>query len=739
MAHLENAENAGAESVGRGVRANKMAKNPTHDKPEETPVTQTPGPTPDSSPSPSLGTPRPNLRSLKGKVSVAEILSESEQEAGRYGWEGTFSRYLEMVIADPALARLSHSLVNDSIRNVGVGDDLNGEPVYGLFENKIFGLESALQSIVGYFGASAQRLEVRKRILLLLGPPASGKSSIIDIIKRGLEEYTKTDAGAVYTIQACPMQEDPLHLVPPSLRQRLADDHGLHIEGDLCFHCRFLLERDYRGDPADVPITRVVFSEPQARGIGYYIANNPNPPDPSVLVGSYNQAKLDGDRQEVAARAFRLDGELNVANRGLMEFVEIFKADRSLLSTLLSLAQEQLIKMEKFGSVYGDEVIVGHSNEGDFNTFAQDDSSEALKDRIIAIKIPYNLRVSEEVKILNKMLGQSTVHNVDIAPLTMRVVSTFAILSRLEAPAKQGMSLLDKVKLYDGEQVGSYRRQDVVEMQRHHPNEGMGGISPRYVMNRIGVVASSPAGVVTPLAAIDSLWLGLKENISLDQKDILTYVGFISETVKEYSNLAVKELQMAFEDSFHESANMLFQTYVDNIADYYAATSKSGKISARSPNERDMQELERAIGLSAGDKGPFRRELHELITGWKAKGKKFDYRSEPRLRTAVEQRLMPTPRVIERALTEPRFARQKVEWQRRYSAIVNRLVESFGYSRPTALDLVEYGLHVIKNKAVIKTPRNEGIEWQWPVYPQARPEPAAPEPETDEEGSDQGK
>ena len=140
-----------------------------------------------------------------------------------------------------------------------------------------------------------------------------------------------------------------------------------------------------------------------------------------------------------------------------------------------------------------------------------------------------------------------------------------------------------------------------------------------------------------------------------------------------------------------------------------------------------MQELERVIGLSARDKVPFRRELHELITGWKTKGKVFDYRSEPRLRTAVEQRLLPSPRVIERALTEPRFARQKVEWQRRYKAIVNRLVESFGYSRPTALDLVEYGLHVIKNRPVMKTPRNEGVEWLWPVYPQDRPEPWAAE------------
>ena len=434
----------------------------------------------------------------ESRVSGHEILAGIKKESKEFQWEGTFEQYLEMVIADSSIVKLSHALVNESIKAPGVHRDLNGEPLYRLFDEKMFGLESALEKVARYFEAAAQRLEVRKRILLLLGPPASGKSSIIDIIKRGLEDYTKTKSGSVYTIQGCPMQEDPLHLVTGSSRTPMHEDYGIYIEGELCFHCRFLLEHDYQGNPAEIPISRVTFSESRAKGIGYYLANNPNPADPSVLVGSHNESKLDGDRQEVAARAFRLDGELNVANRGMMEFVEIFKADRTLLTTLLSLAQEQLIKMEKFGSVYADEVIVAHSNEGDFNTFATDPSSEALKDRIIAIKIPYNLRVSEEVKILQKMIGQSTVHDVHIAPLTLPVVSIFAILSRLESPTAQGMSLLDKVKLYDGGQVANFTHKDVLDMQRHHPNEGMGGISPRYILNRIGSVASAEARIVTP-------------------------------------------------------------------------------------------------------------------------------------------------------------------------------------------------------------------------------------------------
>jgi len=658
------------------------------------------------------------LDNTRNRVSGHEILAGITKGSEEFQWNGTFEQYLDMVISNSSIVKLSHALVNEAIKTPGFYKDLKGEPLYRLFDEKIFGLESTLEKVVRYFEAAAQRLEVRKRILLLLGPPASGKSSIIDIIKRGLEDYTKTDSGAVYTIQGCPMQEDPLHLVTGIARHQMSDDYGIYIEGELCFHCRFLLEHDYQGNPAEIPVTRVTFSESRAKGIGYYLANNPNPSDPSVLVGSHNELKLDGDRQEVAARAFRLDGELNVANRGMMEFVEIFKADRTLLTTLLSLAQEQLIKMEKFGSVYADEVIVAHSNEGDFNTFAMDPSSEALKDRIIAIKVPYNLRVSEEVKILKKMIGQSTVHDVHIAPLTLSVVSIFAILSRLESPTAQGMSLLDKVKLYDGVQVTSFTHKDVVDMQRHHPNEGMGGISPRYILNRIGSVASTQAPLVTPLAALDSMWNGLKENISLDTSDILTYVDFITETVKEYNRLAIRELQLAFEETFHANANSLFENYLNNIEAYFSKDDGNGRSHKVFSNERDMQELERAVPITARYKDSFRNEINNIVSRWKQNNVDYDYRSEPRLNAAIEKRLLSAPRTIERALNKPRFARQRIEWKSRYDGILNRLVVNFGYTNETGEDLIQYALHAIKNRAVVRTPRNESVEWLWPLYPQ---------------------
>ena len=657
---------------------------------------------------------------MTSKLSIEAILADSDREAGRFAWEGTFAEYLRMVIQKPSLSRLAHSLVHEAILAQGVEVSPDGEPVYGLFDGKIFGLERSLDRIVQYFAASAQRLEVRKRILLLLGPPAVGKSSIVSLLKQALEQHTRTDAGAIYAIRGCPMQEEPLHLIPTRLRSSLLEQYGVYVEGDLCPHCRYELRSNYNGKVSEMPIERVAFSEQEAIGIGYYIATNPNPIDASLLVGSVDNSKLDGNRTEVAGKAFRLDGELNIANRGLMEFVEMFKADRHMLTTLLGLAQEQLIKTQKFGSVYADEAIIGHSNEGDFDTFASEVQSEALRDRMIAVQIPYNLRVAEEVKIYQKMMHGSTLQDVHIAPKTLPTASVFAVLSRLEPPSKQGMSLIDKLRLYDGQMVGSYTKEDLRDIQRHHPDEGMRGISPRYVMNRLGAVASRPdVTCVSPLATLDSMWQGLRENVSLDQGDLAKFVGLVADAVKEYSTFAIRDIQRAFEDSFEQSATVLLDGYLENVTAFC-----TGEGVDRS-NEAEMREIERPVGVTERSKAEFRQEIFHFVSAWKKRGGTFDYTSEPRLRAAIEARLFPTTRVVERGLTQPRFSRQRVEWARRRSAISNRLIDSYGYCSVCAEDLLNYAGHVLNNKPVVKTPRNEGVDWLWLLNPVAPPSPSA--------------
>ena len=655
---------------------------------------------------------------MSSKDIVETVLAESEREIGRFEWEGTFADYLSMVVDNPSISRLSHSLVYEAILCEGVETLPDGEQTYGLFEGEIFGLEKNLARLVQYYAAASQRLEVRRRILLLLGPPAGGKSSIVDLLKRALERYTRTDEGAVYAIAGCPMQEEPLHLIPPALREEMLEKHGVYVEGDLCPRCRYMLRSDHKGKIADVPVRRVVYSEKEAVGIGYYIATNPNPMDSSLLVGSIDESKLGGDRQEEAGKAFRLDGELNIANRGLMEFVEMFKADRHMLTTLLGLAQEQLIKLQKFGAVYADEALIGHSNEGDFDTFAAEPHAEALKDRIIAVQIPYNLRVAEEVKVYRKMMGSSTMQKVHMAPLTLKVASIFAVLSRLDAPERQGLSLIDKLRLYNGEMVGRFTKQDLNEIQRHHPNEGMKGISPRYVMNRVDAVASrEDRTCMLPLATLDSLWQGLGENISLEESDVSTYVSLVTEAVKEYTALAIKEIQRAYEEAFDETASLLLEGYLEGVAAYV-----SGNPGDRSV-ERDMREIERPIGVVERNKAEFRRETHEIVTAWKERGWKFLYTSEPRIRAAVESRLFKSRRDLDKGLTQPRFARQRAEWTQRRSSILNRQTEQYGYCSVCAEDLLNYVSAALKNKSMLKTPRSEGVEWLWDLNP-STPEPA---------------
>ncbi len=655
---------------------------------------------------------------MTDELTIKAIISEAEREATRYSWEGTFADYIRMVADDLSRSRLSHAYIHDAIAARGSDVTPDGDRVYGLFQGEIFGLEEPLDRIVQYFAASAQRFEVRKRILLLLGPPASGKSTVTDLIKRAMEAHSRSEDGVVYAIKGCPMQEEPLHLVPERLRPLLYDQYGIHVEGDLCPRCRYMVRTEYQGRYAEVPVERVTFSEQEAIGIGYFMANNPNPSD-SLLVGSVNTDQLEGDRLEVAGKAFRLDGEFNVANRGLVEFVEMFKADSHLLTTLLSLAQEQIIKMEKFGSVYADEVIVGHSNQGDFDEFASDKSSEALKDRIIAVQIPYNLKVTEEVKIYQKMLKTSRMGNVHIAPLTLQAASAFSVLARLDPPDRQGMSLLDKLKLYDGHMVPHYSRQDLREMHRHHPMEGMSGISPRYVMNRIGAAVSEPnVRCITPFGALGSLWEGLDENVSYEA-DAATRIALVTDTVKVYDDLAVRDVQIASEEAFEAKAKDLLASYLANLNSYIADISGSDYRPTRADaeRERDMRELERVHGITDRNKEAFRREIYECVAAWQSRDKRFMYDSEPRLKEAIEKRLLIPRNDLNKSLTRPRFSRQRVDWTQRWSSVTSRLIESYGYCKICANDGIQYVNHVLKGRPSIKTPRNEGVEWLWDRFP----------------------
>ena len=652
-------------------------------------------------------------------LNIDQLLETSKEEFGRYDWDGTFTEYLEMVREDPSVSRLSHRLIYDAILNQGVEESPFGDPIYTLFKDKIYGQDEGLRRIIEYFGSASRRLEIRKRILLLLGPPASGKSSVVALIKDALERYTRTEVGTVYAIKGCPMQEEPLHLIPDQLRPDLLKESGIHVEGHLCPRCRYELATKYKGDIAKMPVARVVFSEQAAVGIGYYVAQSASADDASLLVGSIDEDELRGERLEVAGKAFRLDGEFNVANRGLIEFVEIFKADQHLLTTLLGLAQEQLVKMERFGSVYADEAIIAHSNEGDYTKFMADQFSEALRDRIIAVQVPYNLQVKDEVQIYTKMIEESGLEGVHLPPLTLTTMSVFAILSRLTPPPKgRAIKLLDILRLYDDQVLPRFSPNDVAVLKRRDPNEGMSGISPRYVMNRLSRVANTPhLRCISPLRAIDSLWRGLSENIALDESDHKKWMRFVEDTIDEYGKRAVREVQRAFEERFEHTADQLLNDYLTEVETYLSGEA-AAVMSRRSKEPDMMREIEKHAGVKERERDRFREEIHLFFSILKGRDVKYDYSTEPRMKAAIESRLFPSQRHMERTLSRPRFARQQVEWARKRGAIFNRMMQDYGYCDICANDTIDYAGHILRGGRVLRQLKNNEIEWTWTLEPE---------------------
>jgi serine protein kinase len=618
-------------------------------------------------------------------------LEEYRAQEQALAWEGTFADYFEIVKQQPQVAQLSHARVFNMIMSEGVEVGKRGETRYNFFNQEIFGLDRPLQQIVEYFNSAAQRLEVRKRILLLMGPVGGGKSTIVSMLKHGMEQYSRTERGAVYAIATCPMHEEPLHLIPPSLRADFEREYGIYIEGDLCPRCRFDLEHSWEGHIERVPVRRVAMSEKQRIGIGTFTPSDPKSQDVSELVGSIDLSTIGEVGSESDPRAYRFDGELNIANRGIMEFIEILKSDERFLYVLLTLSQEQNIKTGRFSMIYADEVIVSHTNESEYTTFAANKKSEALQDRVILVRVPYNLRVSDEVRIYEKLLKQSSLQNVHIAPHTLRVASTFAVLSRLEPSKKAGMSLMKKLRLYDGEDVEDFKIKDVKELQEESVREGMDGISPRYIINRLSsALVREGITCINPIDALRALRDGLEQHTSITREQRDHYLNLIAEARKEYDELAKKEVQRAFVYSYEEAARTLLNNYLDNVEAYCNKQKLRDPITEEEiePDESLMRAIEEQIGVSENAKKAFREEILIRISSLARRGQSFDYTSHERLKEAIEKKLFADLRDVVKITTSARTP--DPEQLRKINEVVDRLVRDHGYCTVCANALLTY-------------------------------------------------
>ncbi|WP_079709052.1 PrkA family serine protein kinase [Paraliobacillus ryukyuensis] len=606
-------------------------------------------------------------------------------------WEGTLADYLELLKERPYLAQSAHSRIYQMIQYHGI-EESEELKKYNFFQDQIFGLEEALERLVEeYFHPAAKRLDVRKRILLLMGPVSGGKSTIVTLLKRGLETYTYTDEGAVYAIQGCPMHEDPLHLIPHEFREEFEDKYGIRIEGHLSPLNTMRLEKEYGGKIEDVMIERIFFSEDKRTGIGTFSPSDPKSQDIADLTGSIDFSTLAEYGSESDPRAYRFDGELNKANRGLMEFQEMLKSDEKFLWHLLSLAQEGNFKAGRFALISADELIVAHTNESEYRSFIANKKNEALHSRMIVMPIPYNLKLSAEEKIYQKMIDESDISDVHIAPHTLHIAAIFTILTRLKESEQGNISLLKKLYLYDGQTVEGFSDADLPALKREFSNEGMDGIDPRYVINRISsTIIKKEMTAINALDVLRSLKDGLDAHpsISKDQKE--KYLNFISIARKQYDELAKKEVQKAFVYSYEESAKTLMDNYLDNVEAFCHQTKLQDPLTGEDmqPDEKLMRSIEEQIGISENAKKAFREEILIRISAYARKGKKFDYQSHERLREAIQKKLFADLKDVVKITTSSKTPDE--QQLKKMNEVVATLIDEYGYNSTSANELLRY-------------------------------------------------
>jgi len=625
----------------------------------------------------------------------------------------TFHEYVNRVIENPKMAALSHERVYNMVVSHGIEtQNINGSEinVYNFFKKDLYGIEDSIHNLMNYFKSAADRLDTRKRILLLHGPVSGAKSTIVFLLKEGLEEYSRTDEGALYAIEwrdeagntsLCEMHEEPLHLIPATERERFRTEYDVFIEGELCPKCRKQfrdLEARYDGDMnqvyENIHVRRMVISEQDRVGIGTFQPADPKSQDMSELNGSINYAKIGKVGSESDPDGWKFDGELNKANRGIMEFIEMLKADERFLYILLTLSQERQIKTPRFPLISADEVIIAHTNESEYKNFISDPSREALMDRIIKIDVKYNLMVTEEEKIYGKLLRTDAKRlTKHIAPNAIKVAALFGVLTRLEDPKK--MTLVQKMKLYNGESIEGFKEKDLREIKMESVSEGMVGISPRAIVNILAnTLISEEVACLNPFAILHNIHNSLQLNsfpkVSSDEKE--RYLDIIDLVRKEFNEIAKGEVLKAFLASYEPAMEALCANYLDHVEAYINHDKVKDPITGEDmdPDETLLRSIEEKIGgITEARKEQFRASLMASIGSLMRKGEKFNYKTDNRLRKAIEKKIFEDNRNNIK-LTTFSTAQTDTENLKKLEVIKTRLIDEYGYCQHCSKDLMNY-------------------------------------------------
>jgi serine protein kinase len=652
-------------------------------------------------------------------------------------WEGTFFEYLDLVAENPAVARNAFQRVYDMILSYGVESFTQFKQEitrYKFFSDPvdegadaIFGLERPLMQLVDFFKSAAQGYGTEKRILLLHGPVGSSKSTIARLLKKGLESYSKTDAGKCYTYSwrlpkhmtggdgseqylECPMHEEPLLLIPrearsevlDSINEKLPEGRRIKLYGEICPFCRKIhadLMEMYDGDWKKVidhlKVRRLILSEKDRRGIGTFQPKDEKNQDSTELTGDINYRKIAEYGSDSDPRAFNFDGELNIANRGIVEFIEVLKLDVAFLYDLLGASQEHLIKPKKFAQTYIDEVILGHTNEPEYKKLQGNEMMEAFRDRTIKIDVPYNIRLDDEIKIYMKDFAADKIKGMHIAPHTIEVAAMWALMTRLADPKKAGITKLQKLKLYNGKSIPGFTEDSIKELKEEAPREGMQGISPRYIQDKISnALVSHQAQLekaINPFMVMNELEGGLTHHSLITDEELKKeYKELLAVVREEYEDILKGEVQRAI-SADEDAIKRLAANYIENVRAYTQHERVRNRYTGRDedPDERLMRSIEEKIDIPESRKDDFRQEIMNYIGALALDGKKFEYNTNARLLKALELKLFEDQRDTIK-LKNLVSSVVDDETQQKIDVVKQRLIKYFGYNETSATDVLNY-------------------------------------------------
>lgn len=625
-----------------------------------------------------------------------KIIKEQRKQPKKEKFKGTFLEYLELVKEDPDIAVHSHKKLYDSILNHGVkeledenrkrkifsGEDVR---VYDYFDSEFFGMENVIEKVMNFLRSASLRGEESRQVLLLMGPVGAGKSAVTEHIKSAL------DGVSYYHLEDDPQKGEPLQLLPRSLRDNFEELLDVKISGDISPVAKHLLFEEYDGKYENFKVIETSFSQRGRRGIASVPPMDANSQDVSVLIGSEDISKLD-KYSEDDPRILSLNGAFNVGNRGIVELVEVFKNEIEFLHTIITATQEKRIPAPgKHDMLHFDGVILAHCNESEWNRFRSEHTNEAILDRIVKINVPYVLELDQEMRIYEKILSRSD-FKAHIAPHTLKVASMFSVMSRLKPSTK--CDILTKMKIYNGEEVlekGRVKTVDINDLRNESRDEGMKGISTRFIMKAIDyALASSNKDFITPVSIINAITTKVNEQI-IDDDFRERCLELIRKTVREeYLKILEDEIAKAFVNAYDDQAQSLFDSYLDNAEAYTTRQKLRDPITSetRSPDENFMRSIEEQIGITGTSRDGFRSDVTAYMFGKMRRGEKVNYKSYEPLKEAIEGYLISSVKDMARIVTKS-ISRDD-EQQQKYSDMVQTMIDDYGYTAESAEEILKF-------------------------------------------------